>query len=51
MMEELKFKTNLVSLPIFFQYKLRDTDVQLMAKANAGEITRKEAEDGFQHIF
>jgi len=35
----------------FSFYKLRDHDVQLMAKANAGEITKEEAESNFKHKF
>ena len=34
----------LITLPILWQYKLRDKDVAIMAKCNAGEITREEAE-------
>lgn len=33
-----------LSLPIFARYKLRDKNVQIMAAANSGEITREEAE-------
>ena len=33
-----------LSVAIFFLYKLRDRDVELMAKCNAGEITRAECE-------
>ena len=33
-----------LSVAIFFFYKLRDRDVELMAKCNAGEITRAECE-------
>ncbi|MDR1272072.1 MAG: glycoside-pentoside-hexuronide (GPH):cation symporter [Clostridiales Family XIII bacterium] len=35
----------LVSLPIFAKYKLRDKNVQIMAAANSGDITREEAEE------
>lgn len=34
----------LISVVILRMYKLRDKDVQVMAKCNAGEITREEAE-------
>lgn len=33
-----------ISLPILWRYKLRDKDVQIMTKCNAGEISREEAE-------
>lgn len=33
-----------LSLLFFFRYKLRDKDVQIMAQANSGELTRAEAE-------
>lgn len=33
-----------LSLIFFFRYKLRDKDVQIMARANSGEISRAEAE-------
>lgn len=33
-----------ISLIVLRMYKLRDKDVQIMAKCNAGEITREEAE-------
>jgi probable glucitol transport protein GutA len=32
-----------VSLPIMFRYKLRDRDVQIMARVNSGELSRDEA--------
>jgi probable glucitol transport protein GutA len=35
---------SLISLPVLKMYKLRDTTVQVMTMANAGEITREEAE-------
>ncbi|MDR1530608.1 MAG: MFS transporter [Clostridiales bacterium] len=35
----------LASFPIFARYKLRDKTVQIMAAANAGDITRGEAEE------
>jgi Na+/melibiose symporter-like transporter len=35
----------LASLPIFARYKLRDKTVQIMASANAGDITRAEAQE------
>lgn len=34
-----------ISIPIFSRYKLRDEIVQIMAAANSGDITRKEAEE------
>lgn len=34
----------LISIPILTRYKLRDKDVQIMARSNAGEISRAEAE-------
>lgn len=34
-----------ISIPIFSRYKLRDETVQIMAAANSGDITRKEAEE------
>lgn len=33
-----------ISIPILWQYKLRDKDVEIMAKCNAGEISREDAE-------
>lgn len=33
-----------ISLIVLRMYKLRDKDVQIMAKCNAGELTREEAE-------
>ena len=33
-----------LSLPIMLRYRLRDKDVQLMAKVNGGELARQEAE-------
>jgi Na+/melibiose symporter-like transporter len=36
-----------LSLPLMFRYKLRDKDVQLMAKVNSGEMPREEAEKLF----
>jgi len=41
----------LLSLAVFSRYKLRDKDVQLMAKANSGEITKAEAEAAFSHKY
>lgn len=35
----------LISLPIFAKYKLRDKNVQIMAAANSGEMSREEAEE------
>jgi len=35
----------LVTLPILWQYKLRDKDVAIMAKCNSGELTKAEAEE------
>jgi len=35
----------LASIPVFSQYKLRDKTVQIMARCNAGEITREEADE------
>jgi hypothetical protein len=29
---------------LFFGYKLRDRDIQIMAKANQGELSREEAD-------
>lgn len=41
-----------VSFLIFlFGYKLRDCDVALMARANAGEISREEAQAGFSKQY
>jgi probable glucitol transport protein GutA len=40
-----------VSLLAFFRYDLRDKDVQLMARANGGEITKAEAEAQFSHPY
>lgn len=34
----------LIAIPILWKYKLRDKDVQIMSRCNAGEITREEAE-------
>lgn len=35
---------SLISLPLFYRYKLRDKEVQIMADCNSGKITREEAE-------
>jgi hypothetical protein len=35
---------NIIGLLILRQYKLRDGDVQIMAKANRNEISREEAD-------
>jgi sugar (glycoside-pentoside-hexuronide) transporter len=35
---------NILTLPLLWQYKLRDRDVAVMARYNSGEITRDEAE-------
>ncbi|MDR0416355.1 MAG: glycoside-pentoside-hexuronide (GPH):cation symporter [Propionibacteriaceae bacterium] len=35
---------SLLAVPLLLQYKLRDKDVQVMARANTGEITRGEAD-------
>jgi probable glucitol transport protein GutA len=40
-----------LSLIFFLRYDLRDKDVQLMARANGGEITKEEAESGFSHPY
>ncbi len=40
-----------VGIVILFFYKLRDGDVQLMARFNNGEISREECEAGFKHKF
>ena len=40
-----------LSLVIFSRYKLRDRDVQLMAKANSGEISKEEAEAAFSRKY
>lgn len=34
----------ILGLPLLFKYKLRDKDVQIMADANSGKITKEEAE-------
>lgn len=34
----------LLCLPLLWRYKLRDKDVQIMAKCNAGEISKEEAD-------
>jgi probable glucitol transport protein GutA len=41
----------LIMLPVLAFYKLRDHDVQLMARVNAGEMTREEAEAAFSGKF
>jgi hypothetical protein len=33
-----------LSLPFFLGYQLRDRDVQIMAKANTGQMSREAAE-------
>jgi Na+/melibiose symporter-like transporter len=38
-------------VPILLGYNLRDHDVQLMAKANSGEINHEAAEAGFSRKF
>jgi Na+/melibiose symporter-like transporter len=35
---------NLIALPLLYQYKLRDKDVQVMARYNSGQATREEAD-------
>jgi len=35
---------SVLAIPFLLAYKLRDKDVQVMARANAGEITRDEAD-------
>jgi probable glucitol transport protein GutA len=40
-----------LSLPFFLSYKLCDKDVQLMAKANTGEINRELAEQQFSRKY
>ncbi|MDR0847657.1 MAG: glycoside-pentoside-hexuronide (GPH):cation symporter [Propionibacteriaceae bacterium] len=35
---------SLLAIPLLLAYKLRDKDVQVMAKANSGEISREEAD-------
>jgi probable glucitol transport protein GutA len=35
---------NLIALPLLSRYKLRDRDVQIMARCNSGGISREEAE-------
>lgn len=40
-----------LSLIFFLRYDLRDKDIQLMAKANSGEITKEEAEKAFSHTY
>ncbi len=35
----------LIAVPILWQYKLRDKEVQIMASCNAGEITKEEARE------
>ncbi|MDR3336198.1 MAG: glycoside-pentoside-hexuronide (GPH):cation symporter [Treponema sp.] len=40
-----------LTILVLLGYKLRDHDVELMAKANTGEISRQEAEAGFRHKF
>jgi probable glucitol transport protein GutA len=42
---------SLAMLLVLSRYKLRDHDVQLMARVNAGEITREEAEASFMYKF
>ena len=41
----------LISLVVLYVYKLNDHDVQLMAKCNAGEITREEAEKQMKYKY
>jgi probable glucitol transport protein GutA len=41
----------MLSLVFFLRYRLRDKDVQLMAKVNSGELSREEAEEGFSHEY
>jgi probable glucitol transport protein GutA len=41
----------LLSLPILTRYRLRDKDVQLMARVNSGEMPREEAEAAFSYRY
>jgi Na+/melibiose symporter-like transporter len=41
----------LVSMPVLLQYRLRDKDVQLMARCNSGEISREDAAASFSHSY
>jgi sugar (glycoside-pentoside-hexuronide) transporter len=41
----------LLSFPFLLKYKLRDKYVQIMAKANSGEITREEADEQLEGRF
>lgn len=41
----------LIAIPILWQYKLRDKSVEIMAKCNAGEITREEAREKLSGKF
>lgn len=41
----------LITIPILRQYKLRDKDVEIMAKCNAGEITKEEAKEKLSGRF
>ena len=40
-----------IAIPILWQYKLRDKDVEIMAKCNAGEISREEAEKRLSRTY
>lgn len=40
-----------LSVLVFFFYRLRDEDVALMARCNAGEITRSECEAKLSRIY
>jgi glycoside/pentoside/hexuronide:cation symporter, GPH family len=41
----------LLSIPIFLKYRLPEKDVQLMAQANQGEISREEAIQGLSRTY
>ncbi|MDD3429994.1 MAG: glycoside-pentoside-hexuronide (GPH):cation symporter [Oscillospiraceae bacterium] len=40
-----------IAIPILWQYKLRDKDVAIMAKCNAGEISREEAQASLSRSY
>ncbi|MDR1252459.1 MAG: MFS transporter [Treponema sp.] len=40
-----------IALPVLLRYRLRDQDVQIMARYNSGEIKREEAEAAFSHPY
>jgi Na+/melibiose symporter-like transporter len=41
----------LISLPMLLKYRLKDKDVQIMARCNSGDLCRDEAQALFSHPY